>query len=194
MNNIVEGTCASSSAAKLSEDESFEPPSCGRAQIKPEIFVHDEQWAKFGDVEGLVKSVCKAVTDCRDVKLDFKQTRSVAVALSNDEKITELNGTFRSKSRPTNVLSFPALPHSHANDHDIPSLGDIILSVETTLNEANELGIPPAHHIQHLIAHALLHNLGYDHENDAAANKMETLETKILASLGIPDPYDERDA
>jgi probable rRNA maturation factor len=64
-----------------------------------------------------------------------------------------------------------------------------VLAQETVAREAGELGIPLPHHLQHLVVHGLLHLLGYDHETDADAEEMETLETEILASIGVPNPY-----
>ena len=69
------------------------------------------------------------------------------------------------------------------------SLGDIALAFETLAREAGELGVPLADHYRHLVAHGFLHLIGYDHETDAEAERMEALETRILARLGAADPY-----
>ena len=95
--------------------------------------------------------------------------------------VRNLNRDYRAKDKPTNVLSFPA-PHG-------PLLGDVIIAWETLLREAEEEGITPADHLAHLTIHGLLHLLGYDHETDAEAVAMESLETAILAGLGIKDPH-----
>ena len=68
-------------------------------------------------------------------------------------------------------------------------LGDIALAFETLAREAGELGVPLADHYRHLVAHGFLHLIGYDHETDAEAERMEALETRILARLGAADPY-----
>ena len=60
--------------------------------------------------------------------------------------------------------------------------------------EASDEGKPFKHHLTHLAVHGFLHLLGYDHENDRDARKMERIEVKILAGLGVPDPYVEQDA
>ena len=70
-------------------------------------------------------------------------------------------------------------------------LGDIIIARETVLREAAEQGLPPSARLQHLVVHGLLHLLGYDHETQADAEMMEPLEVRLLASLGIADPYAE---
>jgi probable rRNA maturation factor len=98
-----------------------------------------------------------------------------------------LNAAYRGKDNPTNVLSFPA-PAGMAADGP-RALGDVVLALETLLDEAAAAGIPPAHHFQHLLIHGLLHLSGYDHEADAEAERMEALETALLARLGVPDPY-----
>jgi probable rRNA maturation factor len=108
----------------------------------------------------------------------------VSVALSSDAVVSELNGRFRGKPKPTNVLSFPA-----GNGAPGGQIGDIILGLETIQREASEQGIPIEHHVQHLVVHGVLHLLGYDHETPADADRMETIEIVILSKLGIANPY-----
>ena len=72
-----------------------------------------------------------------------------------------------------------------------PYLGDVVLAAETVVLEAAERGIAPTAHLQHLVVHGLLHLLGFDHDTDAEAERMEHLETEILATLGIANPYAE---
>ena len=119
----------------------------------------------------------------------------------DDARIAELNGEFRKKGLPTNVLSFPAwnsaadapgivpeLPE--AGDADDPEeLGDIAISYDTCAREAVEQGKDMSHHVTHLVVHGILHLLGYDHIEDADAALMESTEARILASLGVDDPY-----
>jgi probable rRNA maturation factor len=110
------------------------------------------------------------------------------VALSSDAEVARLNATYRGKQTATNVLSFPA---ARAFDPAVGlrSLGDLVLAAETVEREARELGLPHEHHLQHLVVHGLLHLLGYDHEKDDEAEEMEALEVRILARLGIDNPY-----
>lgn len=118
----------------------------------------------------------------------------VAVRLADDAEVRTLNAQYRGKDAPTNVLSFPMVQPDliqtlgNSDDGEV-LLGDIILAYETVATEAAAKDIDVAAHATHLIAHGLLHLLGYDHGDDAAAAHMEGLETAALARLGIADPY-----
>lgn len=97
-----------------------------------------------------------------------------------------LNRTYRDKDYATNVLSFPTdLPPGVR----LPLLGDIAICAPVVRREAAEQDKPVAHHWAHLTVHGVLHLLGYDHIEEAEAEKMETLETRVLKGLGIPNPY-----
>lgn len=110
----------------------------------------------------------------------------VTVVLTDDAEQHELNKQWRGFDKSTNVLSFPQLePFAPV----VGLVGDITLARETVAREAEEMGIPFEAHFTHLVVHGFLHLLGYDHIEDADAAKMESLETQILASLGIADPY-----
>ena len=115
----------------------------------------------------------------------------VSVLLTDDAAIRLLNRDWRGIDKPTNVLSFPALPPTGpSGPDDAPRmLGDIAIAYQTTRREADEEEKPFDHHLSHLAVHGFLHLIGYDHELDTDACAMEALETKILAQLGIPDPY-----
>ena len=106
---------------------------------------------------------------------------SIAIALDSDAAVRRLNHTYRGKDKPTNVLSFPGAR---------PFLGDIVLARQTVLREAREQDMRPADHLTHLVMHGTLHLLGYDHElGERQARRMERLETRLLAAMGIADPY-----
>ena len=126
--------------------------------------------------------------------IDKKVSVEVAVKLSDDAEVQSLNANYRGKDKPTNVLSFPMvqpdLLQSLENSDDGEALlGDIILARETCETEAAEKDISLHQHATHLIVHGTLHLLRYDHENEADAERMEDLEVKALASLGLPNPY-----
>lgn len=119
---------------------------------------------------------------------------SVSLLFTSDARIHELNREWRQRDKPTNVLSFPMLERTdlvHLDPGGPPEmLGDIVLAYETCAREAEEKGVPLEHHASHLIVHGLLHLAGYDHEiSDTDAEEMEALEVKVLALLGIANPY-----
>lgn len=113
--------------------------------------------------------------------LKYKKPCEISFLLTDDENIRILNRDYRGKDKPTNVLSFP--------QNEQGMLGDIILSHTTIKKEAADQGKAFKHHLAHLVAHGVLHLMGHDHETSKDARAMEGLEIKILAALGIPDPY-----
>ena len=109
----------------------------------------------------------------------------ISISFSGDKKIMELNSCFRKKKSATNVLSFP----SNNKFNNTLFLGDIIFSIETILKEAKRDNKTVENHLIHLFIHAVLHLLGYDHETEEQAKKMENLELQILSNLKIDNPY-----
>lgn len=110
----------------------------------------------------------------------------LTVRIVDEAEMRSLNATYRGKDKPTNVLSFPAdIPEPV----ELPLLGDIVVCAPVVNREAREQQKLPQHHWAHMIIHGTLHLLGYDHEEAAEAEAMETLEVGILASLDIADPY-----
>lgn len=119
----------------------------------------------------------------------------IAVRLTDDEEVRQLNAQYRQKDKPTNVLSFPMIEPDliesltqNSDDGEV-LLGDIILAHGVCAREAEEKGVSVEHHATHLIVHGVLHLLGYDHQGDSEAEAMESMERAALATLGIPDPY-----
>jgi probable rRNA maturation factor len=114
----------------------------------------------------------------------------LAVSLADDAVQQRLNRDWRGVDQPTNVLAFPAWNPDTPVPPGAPLLlGDVVLAFETAAREADEQGKLLGDHLSHLIVHGVLHLLGYDHLTEAEAVAMESLETSILASLGVPDPY-----
>lgn len=127
-----------------------------------------------------------------------KVRRCVAAALAGDTVITvrlvdeaegrTLNRDFRGKDYATNVLTFV-----YSEPGATPAEGDIVLCAPVVMAEAQAQGKLPQQHYAHLLVHGVLHLQGYDHEDDASAAMMESLERAILGRMRIPDPYADRD-
>ena len=115
----------------------------------------------------------------------------VSILLADDETVRALNRRHRGIDRPTNVLSFPI---GTAPGGEPRMLGDVALAAGVVLREAEEQGKSVPAHVTHLVVHGVLHLLGYDHEAGPDAETMEALEVQTLAGLGIPNPYDCREA
>jgi probable rRNA maturation factor len=144
-----------------------------------DIEIEDAAWTTaLPDAEALVLQAADAT-----LASEGAVAEGVTLLLTDDETIKDLNRRFRSQDKPTNVLSFPAPQNPER------FLGDIALAYGVCAREASEQGKPLKNHLQHLVAHGVLHLLGYDHETDAQADEMEGLERAVLAGLGIPDPY-----
>ena len=115
-----------------------------------------------------------------------RKATEVSVRIVDTEEGQALNLQYRGRDYATNVLSFPVeLPPGV----DLPLIGDLIICAPVVAREAAEQGKKPADHWAHLTIHGTLHLLGYDHIDEAEAEAMEALETKVLAGLGIADPY-----
>lgn len=155
-----------------------------------EINLEDARWAEAG-LKALAKRALKATM----VELGHGKHR-LSLLGCDDARITVLNDAFRGKPVPTNILSWPAVDLSPARDGDAPvppearaRLGDVAIAFETCVREALQQEKSLQDHVTHLIVHASLHLIGYDHLRQRDAARMEGLETKVLASLGISDPY-----
>lgn len=120
-----------------------------------------------------------------EVNLD--SDTELTLRIVGEAEMKELNGRYRNIHRPTNVLSFVAdLPPQL----QLPLLGDIVICAPLVRLEAQEQGKPLTAHWAHLVVHGALHLLGYDHVDDAEAQRMEQLETTILGKLGFAAPYE----
>ena len=123
---------------------------------------------------------------CKKIDLISNNSKNlISISFSGDKKIMELNSYFRKQKSATNVLSFP----SNDKFTNISFLGDIIFSIETIFKEAKRDNKTVENHLTHLFIHAVLHLLGYDHETEEEAEKMEYLEKQILSNLNVDNPY-----
>ncbi len=156
-----------------------------------DIVIEDDRWDAFG-LEPLAERVmATAMSD-----LGMSGVSCVLMAC-DDARIAVLNADFRGKPQPTNVLSWPSEERAAAVDGEMPAapdpddgeLGDIAIAYDTCAAEARAAGKPMADHVSHLLVHGLLHLLGYDHIRDGDASLMEAVEVRILAQLGLDDPY-----
>lgn len=155
------------------------------------ISVEAGKWGDIDAVEALVQSALQAaVRDLSQVETQPfpPDPPEVSVVLADDDMVAGINARWRAEPKATNVLSFPAYPLTPGGRPG-PMLGDIILARQTIEREARELAKPIDEHITHLILHGFLHLFGYDHKQSDEADKMETIETRILAALDLSDPY-----
>ncbi len=153
--------------------------------MQVETLLEEERWRAAG-LEALAGRACGAVL--AHFGRDPERTE-ISLLGCDDARIAALNAQFRGKPAPTNVLSWPA------GDVGGPGmaveLGDIAIAYETCAREAREQGKAFADHVTHLLVHATLHLLGFDHIEPKEAAEMEALEVEILGKLGIGDPYGE---
>ncbi|MHA7867614.1 MAG: rRNA maturation RNase YbeY [Salipiger thiooxidans] len=156
-----------------------------------DTLLEDDRWQEAG-LEALAETAARATLTALDLDPDGFE---IAILACDDARIAELNGDFRDKPTPTNVLSWPS---EERDPEELPEpgmpgvpeeLGDIAIAWETCLREAGEQDKPLSAHLTHLIVHATLHLLGYDHIRDEDATVMETLEVEILGKLGVANPY-----
>jgi probable rRNA maturation factor len=160
-----------------------------------EADILDEGWPKGVDWEASgARAVQAAVAATPFASLLSATTKTeIAIRLTSDAEVQALNRDYRGKDQPTNVLSFPMMtPEELATLSDtIPEilLGDIALALETCVREAAEKGVLFEAHATHLIVHGVLHLLGYDHMGLDEAEAMEAIERRVMAGLGLHDPY-----
>lgn len=153
-----------------------------------DLAIEAGNWPSEEKLRALVETAASATISLAN--LNYVEGSEVSLLFTGDEAIRKLNGAWRGKDKATNVLSFPG--SDPEEDLYGPLLGDIVFAFETVAREADDLGIEFSDHLTHLTVHGLLHLFDYDHQESDEAELMEALEKKILASLGIDDPYSDR--
>lgn len=157
-----------------------------------DVIIEDDRWTEL-------EALAAVATDAALIRLGLEPSVfEISVLGCDDTRIAALNGDFREKPQPTNVLSWPSEERGAAVGGEMPmlpqvgpdnELGDIAISYDTCAAEAAAAGKPLRDHTLHLLVHGTLHLLGFDHIRDADADLMEGLEVEILGKLGLPDPY-----
>jgi len=152
-----------------------------------DLQINADAWNRLGDTDLATLAETAIRASVAAGGLETVADSELSICFTDDAQVQDLNAAWRGKDKPTNVLSFPG--QDDADGPIGPLIGDIVLAYETIFAESRDLGIPFEHHLTHLIVHGLLHLFGYDHETEDEAQLMEGLETTILGSLGIADPY-----
>jgi len=165
-----------------------------------DVEVKSKKWEEQSSIEILVKNICKKLIPLTDLKVMFTDDFSLELSISlvSDAQIKKINHQFRSKNKPTDVLSFPTIDENLVRKIGLKKLlkgqkylflGDIVVAYETVKKESLAQKKIFKDHLTHLILHSILHLIGYDHEIDEMAVKMENTEIAILKKLRIKNPY-----
>lgn len=134
----------------------------------------------------LSPSFARWIGSIPDKRLRGRKPAQVNIVIVDAREGRRFNQRYRNKDYATNVLSFG---YESRREDDVLLLGDLVICAPVVAREAREQAKAPVHHYAHLAVHGTLHLLGYDHEVPSEAERMERLERRVLAGLGIPDPY-----
>jgi probable rRNA maturation factor len=179
------GFQAGSVAAQAADVPAFaEDDGTGAALPSPsfaiEVVLDEPGWRRAAPrAVALARRAAAAALAAEGAPEDFGA--GMTILLADDRRLRRLNAEHRGKDKPTNVLSFPA---------DMPGhLGDIALALGVTRREAAAAGRRLEAHLAHLVAHGTLHLLGHDHLEAGEARRMERAEARVMARLGLPNPW-----
>lgn len=148
-----------------------------------EIVIDDELEGDFTPSDQISRAVKSACTVAGYP--DF--TPDLCIRFAPDDAVALLNSQWRQKQGVTDVLSFPMQSGPEFDFSE--SIGDVVLAVPFIHYEAERLRLRPEDHTLHLIVHATLHLIGYDHVEDSDAEEMQALESEAMATMGLHDPY-----
>jgi len=157
----------------------------------------DEEWDSSSSWDQLVRNAAEAaIAESAFPQLAASNRHvELSVRLAGNDEVQALNGQWRGKDKPTNVLSFPLVDEQDLQQANVAGpellLGDIILAHGVCSSEAAEKGVSVEQHATHLVVHGTLHLLGYDHQGENEAQDMEAREIRALSRLGIANPYEE---
>ena len=153
------------------------------------VALEDPGWAT---AEREAASLCRRAAVAALRGAAYSGPAELGIVLTDDRRIAALNDRWRGQSGATNVLAFAT---GEAAAGGVPRLlGDVVVARETVTAEARDQGKPLAAHLAHMVVHGTLHLLGFDHQSSGEAARMEALEARVLAGLGIADPYGEEAA
>ena len=154
-------------------------------RLKVEFVATSPQWRAALAARTLARqAIAASLAECGVALLPGAE---LCVHLVDDARVRDLNARWLGLDEATNVLSFPTVEPAHVDQARL--LGDIVLGFETMAREAGAEGKPLADHYRHLVVHGFLHLIGFGHETDDEAQRMEAMETRILARLGVADPH-----
>ncbi|MBI1869108.1 MAG: rRNA maturation RNase YbeY [Methylocystis sp.] len=152
--------------------------------VATDISVAAPAWEQLAGLDALTQ---RAVEQClATTGATLAPECELSVVFCDDALIRALNAQWRGVDRPTNALAFPTPGDLAAK----PALGDIVIAYETLEREARQQDKTITAHLTHLLIHAFLHLIGYDHETAPRAEAMEAIERRVMAALGRPDPYE----
>ncbi|MDO9411931.1 MAG: rRNA maturation RNase YbeY [Pseudolabrys sp.] len=160
-------------------------PAAIKPKIPPAVDIQTDSalWDAQPDAESAIRAAIAAAATAST------SGNEVSILLTDDSAVRVLNREWRGIDKATNVLSFPA-PEAMAKGA-AGILGDIVIAYETVARESADEKREFLHHLTHLTVHGYLHLVGYDHQDDAQANEMESLESKIMTHMQLPDPWQE---
>jgi probable rRNA maturation factor len=166
-------------------------PETGSGAVAIEVNAESTEWTTA--VPGAERVCERAAAAAFGTVRPNTKGAEASVILANDARIRQLNNAYRGRDEATDVLSFPIMGEGGTVVSSTPDqpmlLGDIVIAFETSAAGAAAWDKPLSDHLSHLVVHGMLHLCGYDHLAEAEAKEMEQLETRILAGLGVSDPY-----
>ena len=151
------------------------------------MIINQQNKINYGkEQQQVIINVCNAVSKIVRLPKDSE----VSIMIVDNSYIQELNFIYRQQNRPTDVLSFAMNELSddepdYDSSEELNVLGDIVLSLEQASLQSNEYGHSLERELGYLVAHGMLHLMGYDHETDEEARVMRSLEEKIMKAVKL---------